>query len=128
MSLKILLYMLLVLVISIGLFFMVHSQKRVVVLLGYIGIVLFALVIVDGWRIFDTEYLSFSEDIWKATLYDLFGFGAFFLFFLFFNAWAKDTEEKRKKEAELKAKEEEESRHRVIDVTVRMEKDTESEE
>ena len=122
MSLKILLYMLLVLVVVIGLFFMVHSQKRVVILLGYIGIVLFALVIVDGWRILREEYLSFSPDIWKATLYDLFGFGAFFLFWLFFNAWAKDAEDKRKKEAERKAKDEEESRHRVIEVTVWTEK------
>lgn len=114
--------MLLVLVVVIGLFFMVHSQKRVVILLGYIGIVLFALVIVDGWRILSEEYLSFSPDIWKATLYDLFGFGAFFLFWLFFNAWAKDAEDKRKKEAERKAKDEEESRHRVIEVTVWTEK------
>lgn len=118
MNLRLILYMLAVLVYGIMLFFFLHSKKRVYFLLGCLGVVFFAMIIIDAWGIFDTELFSFSADVWQATKYDFFGWGALFLIFLFVNAASKDAQDEKKKEAVDSEPED----YKIINITVTIEK------
>lgn len=115
MNLRLLIYMLVVLLYGLLLFFLLHSSRRICFLSGCIGVVFFVMVIVDAWGIFNTELFPFSSDVWQATKYDFFGWGALFVGFLFINAYAKDKRDKREKEAQ---KQDADS-HKVIKITVR---------
>ena len=123
MNLRLLIYMLVVLLYGLLLFFLLHSSKRTYFLLGCVGVVFFAMVIIDAWGIFNSELFPFSSDVWQATKYDFFGWGALFYVFIFINAYAKDRKDKREKEAQ---KQEVDS-HKVIEITVSIDKgDSES--
>ena len=124
MNLRLILYMLAVLVYGIMLFFFLHSKKRVYFLLGCLGVVFFAMIIIDAWGIFDTELFSFSADVWQATKYDFFGWGALFLIFLLVNAASKDAQDEKKKETVDSEPED----HKIINITVTIEKNGNSAE
>lgn len=118
MTLRLLFYMLIVLGYVLGLIFLLHSKRRTLFLLGCVGVVLYIIIIVDAWGVFDRELFPFSENVWKATLFDFLGWGAVFLIFLFVNAITKDNKDRLEKEA----KKQENDSHKVIEITVTVDK------